>query len=66
LRHDQSCKDYNPSFRQLLHIAYKLAAEARQYYLDALQKYEAIIAPQVTANLYERHIKRVFMSPSLA
>lgn len=66
LRHDQSCKDYNPSFRQLLHIAYKLAAETRQYYLEALQKYEAIIAPQVTANLYERHIKRVFMSPSLA
>jgi hypothetical protein len=63
LRHDQSCKDYNPSFRQLLHIAYKLAAEARQYYLDALRKYEAIIAPHVTANLYERHIKPLFISP---
>jgi hypothetical protein len=66
LRHDQSCKDYNPSFRQLLHISYKLAAEARQWYLAALDKHEDIIAPQVTANLYERHIKRVFMSPSLA
>jgi len=60
LRHDQSCKHYNPDVRQLLHISYKLAAEVRQYYLDALRKYEAVIAPHVTANLYERHIKRVF------
>jgi len=61
LRHDQSCKDYNPSFRQLLHIAYKLAAETRQWYLGALHKYEDVIAPHVTANLYERHISPVFM-----
>lgn len=60
LRHDQSCKDYNPSFRQLLHISYKLAAEVRQWYLAALDKYEDIIAPHVTANLHERHIKPLF------
>ncbi len=65
LRHDQSCKDYNPSFRQLLHIAYKLAAEVRQWYLAALDKYEDIIAPHVTANLYERHIKPLFVGLDL-
>jgi hypothetical protein len=27
LRHDQSCEQYNPNFRQLLHVAYKVAAE---------------------------------------
>jgi hypothetical protein len=64
LRHDQMCPHYNPHFRQLLHIAYKLAAEQRQWYLDALDKYEDIIAPHVTANLYERHIKPLFISPS--
>jgi hypothetical protein len=60
LRHDQSCKDYNSSFRQLLHISYKLAAEVRQWYLAALDKYEDIIAPQVTANLFGRHIVPIF------
>ena len=65
LRHDQSCKDYNPNFRQLLHIAYKIAAEMGKRYLDALTKYEDAIAPQVTVNLHERHIKPLFISPSL-
>ncbi|OHB57310.1 MAG: hypothetical protein A2173_03200, partial [Planctomycetes bacterium RBG_13_44_8b] len=27
LRHDQSCKDYNPNFRQLIHVGYKIAAK---------------------------------------
>ena len=26
LRHDQSCQEYNPHFRQLLHVGYKVAA----------------------------------------
>jgi len=66
LRHDQTCPDYNPHFRKLLHIGYKLAAEVRQWYLAALDKYEDIIAPQVTANLYERHIKPLFIKSPLA
>jgi len=61
LRHDQACKGYNPSFRQLLHIAYKIAAEMGQRYLNALAKYEDTIAPNVTDNIYERHIKPIFM-----
>ena len=60
LRHDQSCKDYNPSFRQLLHISYKLAAEARQWYLAALDKYEDIIARNVTENIYDGHVMPLF------
>jgi hypothetical protein len=61
LRHDQSCKDYNPNFRQLLHIAYKIAAEMGQRFLDALDEYEDIIAQNVTENIYERHIKPIFV-----
>jgi len=52
---------YNPDFRQLLHIAYKIAAEMGRRYLDALDKYEDIIAKNVTENIYERHIKPVLL-----
>jgi len=60
LRHDQSCKNYNPHLRQLLHIAYKVAAEMGRRYLDALDKHEDIIAQNVTENIYDRHIKPIF------
>lgn len=61
LRHNQSCEAYNPNFRQLLHLAYKIAAEMGQRYLDVLDKYEDIIAQNVMENIYERHIKPIFM-----
>ena len=61
LRHDQSCQRYNPNFRQLLHVGYKVAAEMSGRYLDALEKYEDIIATNVTDNIYQRHIRSVFM-----
>ncbi len=61
LRHDQSCEQYNPSFRQLLHVAYKIAAEMETRFLDALKKYEDIIAQNVTENIYERHIRPLFI-----
>jgi hypothetical protein len=62
LRHDQSCEQYNPSFRQLLHVGYKIAAQLETRYLDALQKHETTIAQNVTENIYERHIKPIFLS----
>jgi len=58
---DKSCKDYNPSFRQLLHIAYKIAAEMGRRYLDAVDTYEDIIAKNVTENIYERHVRPIFL-----
>jgi len=61
LRHDKSCKEYNLSIRQLLHVGYKVAAEMGHSYLDALEKYEDIIAQNVTENIYERHIKPVLL-----
>ncbi len=61
LRHDQSCEQYNPNFRQLLHVAYKIAAEMGTRFSDALKKYENIIAQNVTENIYERHIKPLFI-----
>jgi len=60
LRHNRSCEGYDSNFRQLLHLAYKIAAEMGERYLNALAKYEDIIAENVTENIYERHIRRVF------
>jgi len=61
LRHDQSCEQYNPNFRQLLHVGYKVAAEMGTRFTNALHSHEAIIAQNVSENIYERHIKPVFI-----
>jgi hypothetical protein len=61
LRHDQKNPAYNPSFRQLLHVGFKIAAKMGPRYLDALEANEATVAKNVTANLWERHIKPVFL-----
>jgi len=61
LRHDQSQPLYNPHFRQLIHVGYKVAAEMGERYLDALKRFRPTIARNVTANIYERHLRRIFL-----
>jgi hypothetical protein len=61
LRHEQSNKAYNQSFRQLLHVGFKVAAKMGDRYLKALEENEEIVAKNVTTNLFERHIKPVFL-----
>ena len=61
LRHDQGCPDFDPNLRQLLHVGYKVAAELGMRYTDALVEFEAEIARQVTTNLFERHIRPLFL-----
>jgi len=61
LRHDQSCQDYNPDLRQLLHVGYKVAAEMKDIYYPALEKYADTTAEQVFENIYERHMKPLFL-----
>jgi len=61
LRHDQSCPEFNPSLRQLLHVGFKVAAKKGNSYLDLLDEYKDEIARNVTANLFERHIKPLFL-----
>jgi hypothetical protein len=60
LRHDPKCPQFNADLRQLLHVGYKVAAKMGNRYLDMLKSNEAVIARNVTTNLYERHIKPVF------
>jgi len=61
LRHVEGCQGYNPSVRQLLHVGFKIAAKMGSRYLDLLEANEAVIAKNVTENLYDRHIAPVFL-----
>lgn len=60
LRHDPSNVNYNPNFRQLIHVSYKIAAEYEAVYTDALKRNKAIVGIEVCSNLYDRHIRRMF------
>ena len=64
LRHDQTNPDYNLHFRQLIHVGYKIAAEMGKQYTDALDRFKKIIGENVTTNIYDRHIRRIFQSIS--
>jgi tagaturonate epimerase len=61
LRHDQKNPAYNPSFRQLLHVGFKVAAKMGDRYTKELDEHEDVIAKNVTTNLWDRHIKPVFL-----
>jgi len=61
LRHDPACEEFNPSFRQLLHVGYKIAAQMGERYLQMLESCREPIARNVTENLYQRHIKPLFL-----
>ncbi len=61
LRHIQSNPRFNASFRQLLHVSFKLAAKQGQHYLDLLEANEEIVGRNVTENVYERHLRPLFV-----
>jgi hypothetical protein len=61
LRHVHGAAGYNSSLRQLLHVGFKVAAKMGPRYLDLLELNEAVIAKNVTENLYARHIAPVFL-----
>ena len=60
LRHIPEHPDYNSNFRQLIHVAYKVAAELEDEYYGMLEKYPDIIGACVEENIYDRHLKRLF------
>ncbi|KPK85990.1 MAG: hypothetical protein AMS27_06075 [Bacteroides sp. SM23_62_1] len=59
LRHIPDHPEYNPNFRQLLHVGYKVAAELGEQYINSLEKFSDVIEKNVTENIFERHIKRL-------
>ncbi len=60
LRHIPGHPDYNPNFRQLIHVGYKIAAESGDKYTGLLEKHREIIGRCVEENLFDRHLKRLF------
>jgi hypothetical protein len=60
LRHVESSPDYNPNFRQLLHVGFKVAAGMGQRFTDALEANEEIVGRNVTQNLFSRHLLPLF------
>lgn len=60
LRHIPGHPDYNPNFRQLIHVGYKIAAENGQEYTGLLEKYHDLVGSCVEENLFDRHLKRLF------
>jgi hypothetical protein len=62
LQHEQSCKEFNPHLRQLLHVGFKIAAKQGERYLGLIRANHAIVAKKVTGNLFDRHIKPIFLS----
>ncbi|MEI6525504.1 MAG: tagaturonate epimerase family protein, partial [Planctomycetota bacterium] len=61
LRHIPSHPQFNPHVRQLLHVAFKLAAKKGTRYTDLLKSHSEIIGNNVFENLYTRHMKPLFL-----
>ena len=61
LRHIQDNPDFNANVRQLLYVGFKLAAKAGDRYTDLLKANEEIVGKNVTENIYERHLKPLFL-----
>ena len=61
LRHDQKNPRFNANVRQLLHVGYKVAAKKGDRYLNMLKQCEESISRNVTENLFDRHVKPLFL-----
>ena len=61
VRHDPRNPYFNPNVRQLLHVGYKIAGQMGDRFLHMLDACEPTIARNVTENLYERHLKPLFL-----
>jgi tagaturonate epimerase len=61
LIHNRENPRYNSSFRQLIHVGFKVAVEYGPVFIDALIENRTAIEACVTDNLFERHIKRFFV-----
>jgi hypothetical protein len=61
LTHDQKNRLYNPAFRQLIHVGYKIAVELGEEYNHALDRHREVIEKNVKFNLLEKHLKALFL-----
>jgi tagaturonate epimerase len=62
LQHDQKNPAFNIHLRQMLHVAFKIAAEMGARYTSALDTYETAVSASVTGNILNRHLKPLFIA----
>ncbi len=62
LRHIPSHPQFNANMRQLLHVAFKLAAKAGARYTQLLEQHADVVSKNVTENLWDRHVKPLFFA----
>jgi len=60
LKHVPGSRTLNPHLRQLMHVAYKIAAEQYNEFYRLLEANESTISACVFGNIYDRHISRIF------
>ena len=61
IQHNQSNPRYDKNFRQLVHVSFKVAAEMGARYTGLLKECRETVEANVTTNLFERHIKPLFL-----
>ncbi|AMV25042.1 hypothetical protein VT84_11640 [Gemmata sp. SH-PL17] len=61
LRHAPQNPQFNSSLRQLVHVGFKIAAQLGEQYLGMLRTCETAVARNVTGNLFDRHLKPLFI-----
>ncbi len=61
IRHVPGRPEFNADMRQLLHVSFKVAAKHGRRYTDLLVANREIVARQVTDNLFERHMRPLFL-----
>ncbi len=61
LQHNRANPLFNDTFRQFIHISFRIAAEMGPAYTDALDAHAGVIGPHVTGNLFDRHLKPLFL-----
>ena len=61
IRHISDHPEFNPNIRQLLHVSFKVAAKEGKRYTDLLTTHQDVVSAEVTKNIYERHLRPLFV-----
>lgn len=61
IRHIPGEARFNASVRQLLHVSFKVAAKSGNRFTDLLKSNAKIVGDQVTTNIFDRHLKPLFL-----
>jgi hypothetical protein len=62
MQHDPLSPKFNTNVRQLMHVSFKLAAKKGTRYLDLLTQHSDLVGQEVTSNIFDKHLKPLFLS----